>query len=80
MRWLKMDISTLAASLQQQERKGIPTGDWIASCSLQPRISVVRQSPWFGRLGIKLLSGDSDFGPLLTTLAGTAYTTHTFYT
>ena len=65
-----MDISNLAGSLHTYERKGIPNPDWITSCSLQPRISVVRQSPWFGRLRIKLLSGDSDFGPLLTTLVG----------
>ena len=74
-----MDISTLAGSLLKYERKGIPNPDWITSCSLQPRISVVRQSPWFGRLRIKLFSGDSDFGPLLTTLAGPGFSMHSFY-
>ena len=76
-----MDISTLAVSLEEYERKGVPNLDWITSCSFQPRISVVRQSPWLGRLRIKLsLSGDSDFGPLLTTLAGPGSSVYLFYT
>ena len=79
MKWLKMDISTLAVSLQKYERKGVPNPDWITSCSLQPRISVVRQSPWFHKLRIKLLSGDGDFGPLLTTLAGPGCSMYLFY-
>ena len=81
MKWLKMDISTLAVSLQKYERKGVPNPDWIASCSLQPRISVVRQSPWFRKLRIKqFLSGDGDFGPLLTTLAGPGSSVYLLYT
>ena len=81
MKWLKMDISTLAVSLQKYARKGVPNPDWITSCSLQPRISVVRQSPWLGRLSIKqYLSGDGDFGPLLTTLAGPGSSMDSFYT
>ena len=78
-----MDISTLAVSLQKYERKGVPNPDWITSCSLQPRISVVRQSlsPWLGRLSIKqYLSGDGDFGPLLTTLAGPGSSVYLLYT
>ena len=74
MRWLKQDLSTLAMSLSgddECEKTGVPNPAWITSCSLQPRISVVRQSPWFEKMGIRqMLSGDNDFGPLLSTLAG----------
>ena len=74
MRWLKQDLSTLAMSLSGEgkyEKTGVPNPAWITSCSLQPRISVVRQSPWFEKMGIRqMLSGDNDFGPLLSTLAG----------
>ena len=74
MRWLKQDLSTLAMSLSNTEYKktGVINPAWITSCSLQPRISIVRQSARkvFEKMGImQVLAGDNDFGPLLSTLA-----------
>jgi hypothetical protein len=75
IRWLKQDLSTLALSLSEDnaeyKKTGVPNPAWITSCSLQPRISLVRQSPWFKKMHIRqMLSGDADFGPLLSTLVG----------
>ena len=75
LRWLKQDLSTLTLSLYKEDCKNgnHPNLDWIHSISMQPRISVVRQSPHIGvsRTNIlKMLSGDNDFGPLISTLRG----------
>ena len=77
--WLKQDLSTLTLSLSKYPNSGKPNVEWIGSISLQPRISVVRQSPCIDvrRTNIlKMLSGDNAFGPLLSTLKGTHHKHH----
>ena len=72
LRWLKQDLSTLTLSLYKYPNPGKPNPDWIHSISMQPRISVVKQSPHIvSRMNIlKMLPGDNDFGPLISTLKG----------
>ena len=74
--WLKQDLSTLTLSLSKYLNPGKPNLDWIHSISLQPRISIVKNSPCIDVRKtniLKMLSGDNAFGPLLSTLKGNTY-------